>query len=289
MPSSPRCGPMIPGGSAATGWPGGSPIKSPVRATRLSCPGCPTAPRSRSCCSAPPRPRMRPPGTDSPPKPGRPAGSPRSAPRGSWTPGSCGPALPGQRVHRGAVADRGGRDGGAAGRAGAQRTGHRRGYRAGRHPPGRAGARRLRPGRSHSGCGGTPGGPVQHHPALRHRHAVRRPVLLGPDRPVRRVWCRRTGPGQPARLAARRGVRLPGRPGQQAAGPGPAHRAARAGRPSRRAARRGHQAGPGGRARRGRPQPAGGGGGTAPVQPPAGRPSSRPVPPASRPSPSPPR
>ena len=98
-----------------------------------------------------------------------------------------GPALPGQRVHRGAVADRGDRGGGAAGRAGAHRAGHRRGHRAGRHPPGRAGARRLRPGRSHSGRGGAPGGPVQHHPALWHRDPVGRPVLLGPDHPVRRV------------------------------------------------------------------------------------------------------
>ena len=57
-------------------------------------------------------------------------------------------------------------------------------------------------------------------------------------------------------LAARRGVRVPGRAGQQAAGPGPAHRAARPGRPRCRAARRGHPAGPGSRARRGRPEPA---------------------------------
>ena len=111
--------------------------------------------------------------------------------------------------------------GGAAGRAGAHRAGHRRGHRAGRHPPGRAGARRLRPGRSHSGRGGAPGGPVQHHPALWHRDPVRRPVLLGPDHPVRRVGRRaaRTWPACPGRCATRCPPAWPSRAAGRRPGP----------------------------------------------------------------------
>ncbi len=162
-----------------------------------SCPGCPTARRWQSCCSARRPPRTRPPGTGSPPRPGPPAGSRRSAPHGSWMPGSTriSPILVSEFIE-GPVARRGGRRRGAAGRPSAQRAGHRRRHRAGRHPPGRAGARGLRPGRPHPGRGRAPGGPVQHHPAVRHRDPRRGPVTPGP-RPS--CWPRPAPPRCPTR------------------------------------------------------------------------------------------
>ncbi len=88
-PTSCRCRPTIPGAWATTGSPAGS-TAGPGRTAALhtcSWPRSSMTARSSSPCSAGNGQRTRPPGTGSPRRRGWPAGSPRSARPGSWTPG----------------------------------------------------------------------------------------------------------------------------------------------------------------------------------------------------------
>ena len=132
----------------------------------------------------------------------------------------------------------------AVGGRGPRGAGHRDRDRAGRHPPGRAGARRLRPRARGARRGGPAGGRVRDHPALRLRHPRRRHAGLGPHHAVRGGG-RARGPEDPEdldllpeplrALAVRCIVGGPRRP---AVRPVRGARAARRRRPARGSARR---------------------------------------------------
>ena len=183
---------MIPGGSAATGCPAGSRTAGrPGSARDVPVPPARRHPGRGHPARPGPRLLMRPPGTGSAPRPGRPAGSPRSAPRGSWTPGSTRtsptwsassskgrpwprPSRPRGRWTGPVLAAL------AIGAATGLTSIHQAGLVHGDFGPDHVVL----------GTEGPAGGPLQHHAAVRHRDPVRGPARLGPDDPVRRRGAR---------------------------------------------------------------------------------------------------